>query len=174
MCHLTVSVSHVFGSDFVGWFWLRCSQEILGESHRCSIQRFDWGWCIHFEKALSPGSCLGPAVPHQLWVWVLISLPSGPVHWGAQCAHNMQGSDLWEQGGSPSAFYVSLWSPLTIASALLCSLEASHSLQPTHKGRGIKFCLLRGGLSKDLWTCLKTTTPGVVVERWDSQGPLQI
>lgn len=55
MCYFTVCMSCVFESDLVGWFWLGCSQGVLGKSH----------------------SCRHP----KIWLRLLYLLPKGPLTW---------------------------------------------------------------------------------------------
>ena len=45
----------------------------------------------------------------------------------------------------------------TVTSALFCSVEARHQVQPTRKGRRVSFFFLRGWPSRNLQSDLKTT-----------------
>lgn len=126
----------------------------------CSIWRFDWGWRIHFQDDSLTCMLVGG----------LSSLPHGPLHRAIDMTWNdMMSSEQViqerEQRGRHNTFLVLALAVTNGHSATFCSFKASHKVQPTHKGRGIRVHLLRKELWKNWRAYLQNPHKSIYAER---------
>ena len=120
----------------------------------CTIRRLDWGWSIRLQDAGPPAVGGGPQLPAGIG-GRLYFLTTGTFH-VATLMSNRQGSRPPPREVSREGEWWGRGMPFTVHSqrSHCRSLHTLGSLSSALEGRAVKLLLLKGSVSKCLWTDL--------------------
>lgn len=125
---------HKFGSSFVGWLWIQISHEVAAKTSAWApvIWRPHWGWGYISKMAHSRGCWQEASGPCHV-SYLSVMTPGFPPEQVIQAR-------AWRK---PHCLSWPSTKSHTLLLMLFYSLEVSHWVQPTFKGKGIKLHLLK-------------------------------